>query len=100
MKCKPLLKGHQRQLQDAYQVQPDENEQDATDLTELELVCPEKTAQCAGRRAQRYKGARKAKYKHDRMQEGDEACRTIILPTCGLRDALSDQLRQEDRDQR
>ncbi len=33
MKCKPLLPGEKRQLQYAYQVQADENEEDATDLT-------------------------------------------------------------------
>jgi len=95
-----LLPVEKWQLQHSRQVQPNKNEENASDLAQLELVCTQETPQRAGCRSQGYKGERKAKHEHHRVQKGHETRWTMVLFPWSLIDALACQLGKIDGNQR
>src|SRR5260370_20740945 len=78
-KLKMLLPVEKWQFQESCQVQSNNDQQNATDLAQQELVNAQESPQRTGCSTQRYEGQGETSYKHNRVQECGQTCRAICL---------------------
>ena len=77
-------------------MQANNDEDDTANLAQEKLVGAQKTSQSAGSSAECNKSEAKTKHKHQRVEEGVQACWKVFLSTGSLIDAMPYQLRYID----